>query len=106
MLWSSRKTDYQRVGKPIIRDNYVGEIFMKNGLLYWKHQETKTEQSSNQLVVPKGLQQQVIMTRKPNPLGDQVLILVYNDFIHEWKRFDNSYKNYITKSTDIDPDRL
>ena len=31
---------------------------MKNGLLY--HQETKTRRSSNQLVVPKGLRQQVM----------------------------------------------
>ena len=33
---------------------------MKNGLLYWKHQETKTGRSSNQSVVPKGLRQQVL----------------------------------------------
>ena len=33
---------------------------MKNGLLYRKHQETKTGRSSNQLVVPKGLRQQVM----------------------------------------------
>ena len=33
---------------------------MKNGLLYWKHQETKTGRNSNQLVVPKELQQQVM----------------------------------------------
>ena len=33
---------------------------MKNGLLYQKHQATKTGRSSNQLVVPKGLQQQVM----------------------------------------------
>ena len=33
---------------------------MKNGLLYWKHQETKTGRSSNELVVPKGLRQQVM----------------------------------------------
>ena len=33
---------------------------MKNGLLYRKHQETKTGQSSNQLVVPKGLRQKVM----------------------------------------------
>ena len=33
---------------------------MKNGLLYRKHQETKTERSSNQLVVLKGLRQQVM----------------------------------------------
>ena len=33
---------------------------MKNGLLYRKHQETNTGRSSNQLVVPKGLRQQVL----------------------------------------------
>ena len=33
---------------------------MKNGILYQKHQETKTGRSSNQLFVPKGLQQQVM----------------------------------------------
>ena len=33
---------------------------MKNGLLYRKHQETKTGRSSNQLVVIKGFQQQVM----------------------------------------------
>ena len=33
---------------------------MKNGLLYRKHQETKTGRHSNELVVPKGLRQQVM----------------------------------------------
>ena len=33
---------------------------MKNGLLYRKHQETKTGRSSNKLVVPKGLRQLVM----------------------------------------------
>ena len=33
---------------------------MKNGLLYRKHEETKTGRSSNQLVIPKGLRQQVM----------------------------------------------
>ena len=51
---------FDRVGKPIIIANYVGEFYMKNGLLYRKHQETKTGRSSNQLVVPKGLRQQVM----------------------------------------------
>ena len=50
---SSLKKCFDRVGKPIIRENYVGEFYMKNGLLYRKHQETKTGRSSNQLVVPK-----------------------------------------------------
>ena len=35
---------------------------MENGLPYRKHQETKMGQSSNQLVVLKGLQQQVILS--------------------------------------------
>ena len=54
---STLKKWFDRIGKPIIRENYVGELFMKNGLLYQKHQEMKT---GNQLVVPKGLQQQVM----------------------------------------------
>ena len=36
---------FDRVGKLIIRENYVGKFFMKNGLLYRKHQETKTGRS-------------------------------------------------------------
>ena len=52
---STLKKCFDRVRKPIIRENYVGEFFMKNGLLYSKHQDTKTGRSSNQLVVPKGL---------------------------------------------------
>ena len=46
------------VGKLIIRENYVGEFYLKNELLYRKHQETKTGQCFNQLVMPKGLQRQ------------------------------------------------
>ena len=57
---STLKKCFDRVRKPIIRENYVGEFFMKNGLLYSKHQNTKTGRSSNQLVVPKGLSQQVM----------------------------------------------
>ena len=38
-----------QVGKPIIRENYVRDFFMKNGLLYRKHQETKIGRNSNQL---------------------------------------------------------
>ena len=33
---------------------------MKKGLLYQKHQETKTGRSSNQFVVPKVLRQQLM----------------------------------------------
>ena len=57
---STLKNCFDRVGKTIIRDNYVGEFFMKNGLPYWKHQQTKTGRSSNQSVAPKGLRQQVM----------------------------------------------
>ena len=57
---STLKKYFDRVGKPIIRENLVGGFFMKNGLLYRKHQETKTGRSSNRLVLPKGLLQQVM----------------------------------------------
>ena len=33
------KKCFDRVGKPIIKENYVREFFMKNGLLYSKHLE-------------------------------------------------------------------
>ena len=36
---STLKKCFDRVGKPIIRENYVREFFMKNGLLYSKHLE-------------------------------------------------------------------
>ena len=39
---STLKKCFDRVGKPIIKENCVGEFYMKNGLLYQKHQETKT----------------------------------------------------------------
>ena len=54
------KKCFDRVGKPIIRENYVGEFYKKNGLLSRKHEETKTGRSFNQLFVPKGLQRQVM----------------------------------------------
>ena len=57
---SPLKKCFDQVRKPIIRENYVGEFFIKNGLLYWKHQEMKTGRSSNKLVVPKGLRKQVM----------------------------------------------
>ena len=57
---SSLKKCFERVGKPIIRENYVGEFFMKKGLLFRKHEEMKTGRSSNQLIVRKELRQQVI----------------------------------------------
>ena len=39
---STLKRFFDRVGKPIIREISVGAFFMKNGLLYRKHQETNT----------------------------------------------------------------
>ena len=51
---------FDRIGKPIIRDNYVGEFYKMNGLLYRKLQETKTGRSFNQLVVPKELRRQLM----------------------------------------------
>ena len=48
---STLKKCFDRIGKPNIRENYVGEFYKKNGLLYRKHQETKTGRSFNQLVV-------------------------------------------------------
>ena len=38
---STLKKCFDRIGKLIIRENYVGEFYKKNGLLYRKHQETK-----------------------------------------------------------------
>ena len=42
---STLKKCFDHIGKPIIRENYVGEFYKKNGLLYRKHQETKTGRS-------------------------------------------------------------
>ena len=36
------KKCFDRIGKLIIRENYVGEFYKKNGVLYRKHQEKKT----------------------------------------------------------------
>ena len=41
---STLKKCIAREGKLIIRENYVGEFFMKSGLLYRKQQETRTEE--------------------------------------------------------------
>ena len=57
---STLKKCFDCIGKPIIRENYIGEFYKKNGLLYRKHQETKTGRSSNQLVIPKELRRQVM----------------------------------------------
>ena len=57
---STLKKCFDRIEKLIIRENYVGEFYKKNGLLYRKHQETKMGQSFNQLVVPKELRRQVM----------------------------------------------
>ena len=56
---STLKKRFDGIGKPIIRGNYVGEFYKKNGLLYRRHQETKSG-SFNQLVVPKKLRKQVM----------------------------------------------
>ena len=50
---STLKKCFDCIEKLIIRENYVGEFYKKNELLYRKHQETKTRRSFNQLVVPK-----------------------------------------------------
>ena len=57
---SALKKCFDCIGNPIIRENYVGEFYKKNGLLYRKHQETKMGGSFNQLVVPKELRRQVM----------------------------------------------
>ena len=57
---STLKKCFDRIGKPIIRGNYVGEFYKKNGLLYQKQQEIKTGRSFNQLVIPKELRRQVM----------------------------------------------
>ena len=57
---STLKKCFDSFGKPIIRDNNVGEFYKKNGLLYRKLQETKTGQNSNQLVIPKELRRQAM----------------------------------------------
>ena len=38
---STLKKCFHQVGKPIIREKYVGEFFLKNGLLYRKHQRRR-----------------------------------------------------------------
>ena len=50
---STLKKCFDPVGKPIIRENYVGEFFMKNALLYRKNQKMKTWRSANQLIFNK-----------------------------------------------------
>ena len=57
---STLKKSFDCIGKPIVRENYVGEFYKKKGLHYLKHQETKTGPSFNQLVVPKELRRQVM----------------------------------------------
>ena len=61
---STLKKFFDRIGKPIIRENYEGEFYKKNGLLYRKQKETNTRRSFNQLVLPKELRIQV-MSMKP-----------------------------------------
>ena len=42
---------------------------MRNGLLYRKHQEMKTRRSYNQLVAPKGLQEQMMSVKHESAFG-------------------------------------
>ena len=69
---STLKKCFDRIGKPIIRENYVGEFYKKNGLLYRKHQETKTGRSFNQLVVPKELRRQVMSVNHESAFSGQL----------------------------------
>ena len=67
--WMFRRSNQKTVkSAPKERDSKMkpaqpkenGEFYKKNGLLYRKHQETKTGRSFNQLVVPKELRRQVM----------------------------------------------
>ena len=69
---STLKKCFDRIGKQIIRENYVGEFYKKNGLLYWKHQETKTGQSFNKLVVPKELRRQVMSVNHESAFSEHL----------------------------------
>ena len=69
---STLKKCFARVGKPIIRENYDGVFFMKNISLYRKHQETKMGRSSYHLVIPKGLQQQVMFVNHESAFSDHL----------------------------------
>ena len=66
------KNCFDCIGKPIIRENYVGEFYKKNGLLHWKHQETKMGQSFNQLVFPKELQRQVMSVNHESAFSEHL----------------------------------
>ena len=69
---STLKKCFDCIGKPIIRENYVGEFYKKNGLLYQKHQ-TKTGRSFNQLVVPKELRRQVMSVNHESAFSGHVM---------------------------------
>ena len=62
--YSNLKKCFGRIGKLIIRENYIGEFYKKNGLRYRKHQEPKTGRSFNQLVIPKELRRQVMSVNR------------------------------------------
>ena len=70
--YSTLKKCFDCIGKLIIRDNYVGEFYKKNGLLHWKHQETKTGRSFNQLVVPKELRRQMMSVNHESAFSGHV----------------------------------
>ena len=38
------KECFDRVEKQIIKENYVGEFYMKNELLYWEHQDEQQDE--------------------------------------------------------------
>ena len=61
VIFLSGQKCFDRIGRPIIREKYVGEFFMENGLLYWKHQDGT---SYNQLFVLKELAQDMFMNHE------------------------------------------
>ena len=71
---STLKKCFDIIGKPIIKENYIGKFYKKNGLPYWKHQETKTGQNFNQLVIPKELQRQVMSVNLWYPQTIQMVL--------------------------------
>ena len=70
--YSTQKKSFDRIGKLIIRENYVGEFYKKKELLNWKQQETKTGRSFNQLVVPKELRRQMMSVNQESAFSGHV----------------------------------
>ena len=69
---STLKKCYGRIGKPIIRENYVIEFYKKNGLLYLKHQEMRLGQSFNQSVISKELRRQIISVNQESAFSEHL----------------------------------